>query len=187
MRYGRAMRAVRGAWGVGRVRAREGSARCGARVDFLATHTRRYDVDGSRTIDKHELPLLFADLHEKLGPMEIGAFLLAGGEAADSATPGAVGVASGGGELLSAEPALSFEQFVRVVIGYIKRRGAVLRAGAHGSAYRETEAVLLRGPSGAQAAAPGGGDDDGEGDGEEEAEADDEMPDELRVRAQRVH
>jgi hypothetical protein len=110
-----------------------------------------------------ELRVLFADLHEKLGVVEIAAFA-------------GVGAAHGLPEALDdASVNISFDAFVDIVIAYVRRRGSILCAhGAqHLDSYRQAEAGLAADASQAPA-------DDGEEDDDEED--DEEMPDELRVR-----
>jgi len=121
--------------------------------DTLRPFFQRYDADGSHAIDGTELRVLFADLHEKLGPVEIAAFAHAS--------------AAHGLEILNDQAEISFDAFVDMVIAYIRRRGSMLADHRHD--YLEVEAGLLR--QATPEAAPAG---------EEEDEAGDEMPDELR-------
>jgi hypothetical protein len=115
-----------------------------------------------------ELRVLFADLHEKLGVVEIAAFA-------------GVGAAHGLPEALDdSNVEISFDAFVDIVIAYVRRRGAILCAhGAHHlDSYRQAEAGLIADAPPAPAADDDASDDDDDDD-------DDEMPDELRVRARR--
>jgi hypothetical protein len=173
----------------------------------------RYDTDRSEHIDTAELHVLLHDLHVQLGRRELSAFIAGGGAGGARGVVGCdlLGIAADTGGAASADTggsvsadasgpvSISFDDFVKMVISYVRASKASLRRlHRQRSHFRQAEAVLLReatagalAPAVAGAAlAPGvegapesglAGEEEDEDEGEEDHG--DEMPAHLNVSA----